>query len=141
MLRSNQFKHCKSDKWVINTIRRYISVSLMRAAWNVCFLSTKKKSLSNSQEAKISLLKNKTAGVKPQSYHYHVQQVVWALDVKLELGWRFWVSRHAYGRFVPRPALFAVRSTNCRECRVWNTNSVILCPTLGLWFLEVFLYK
>lgn len=93
----------------------------------------KKKSLSNSQEAKFCLLKNKTAGVKPQSCHYHVQHVVWALEVKLELVWRFWVSRHAYGRFVPRPALFAVRSTNCRECRVWNSNSIILCPTVGLW--------
>lgn len=134
MLRSDEFKHCKSNKcrhgWCIPSAD--ISVSPMRAAWNVCLLS-KKKSLSNSQEAKFCLLKNKTAGVKPQSCHYHVQHVVWALEVKLELVWRFWVSRHAYGRFVPRPALFAVRSTNCRECRVWNSNSIILCPTVGLW--------
>jgi len=50
------------------------------------------------------------------------------------------VSRHAYGRFVPRPALFVVRSTNCRECRVWITNGIILCLTLGLWFLERFFF-
>ncbi len=105
----------------------------MWAAWNVCLLS-KKKSLSNSQDAKLRLLKNKTAGGKLQFCHYNVQHVVWALEVKLELGWRFWVSRHAYSRFVPRPALFAVRSTNCRECRVWNTNSIILAPwAFGAW--------
>ncbi len=97
-------------------------------------LIVKKKSLSNSQDAKLRLLKNKTAGGKLQFCHYNVQHVVWALEVKLELGWRFWVSRHAYSRFVPRPALFAVRSTNWRECRVWNTNSIILAPwAFGAW--------